>query len=153
MFAATNLADAYSEVGIETGVIAADPHKLILMLFEGALLAVADAKTYMLRQDMAAKGEAISKAIAIIEEGLKASLDVEAGGGIAKNLSMLYDFMVTKLLLANLKNQLASLDDVSRLLTELNSAWTEIRDRTAMATNEVPPNPSPLRVAVSYGKA
>lgn len=152
MFATANLADNYAKVGLETGVNAANPQKLILMLYEGALLAVADAKTHMLRNETAQKGESISKAITIIENGLKASLDVKAGGDIARNLSMLYDFMINKLLLANLKNKLSALDEVNRLLSELNDAWKQIGNQTKNEAEETSKS-NPRQAAISYGKA
>jgi flagellar protein FliS len=121
---------AYNKVGIETGVETADPHKLILMLFEGALLAVASASLHMKRnngvEDVARKGEAISKAINIINNGLKASLDQTAGGDLAAKLGALYDYMSARLLHANMHNQPAVLDEVSHLLAELKDAWEQI---------------------------
>ncbi len=118
--------NAYKNVGLESGVAAADPHKLILMLYQGALLAIASAKNQMLRKQIAAKGASISKAIKIIDEGLKACLDVKAGGEIGKNLFDLYDYMNQRLLIANLKNDVAILDEVSNLLKELKGAWESI---------------------------
>lgn len=116
----------YKNVGIESGVAAADPHKLILMLYQGALLAIASAKNQMLRKQTAAKGASITKAIKIIDEGLKACLDVKAGGEIGQNLSDLYDYMNQRLLIANLKNDVAMLDEVSNLLGGLKDAWEKI---------------------------
>jgi len=131
MFAAMhNPMAAYKKVGIETGVETADPHKLIQMLFEGALLSVASASLHMQRlenaADVARKGEAISKAINIITNGLKASLDQEAGGELAGRLGALYDYMSARLLHANIHNQPAVLDEVSHLLAELKGAWEQI---------------------------
>lgn len=121
---------AYNKVGIETGVDIADPHQLILMLFEGAMLAIASASLHMQRhegaEDTARKGEAISKAINIICNGLKASLDQEAGGELAGKLGALYDYMCARLLHANIHNQPAVLDEVSHLLAELKDAWKQI---------------------------
>jgi flagellar protein FliS len=125
---ATSAINAYAKVGIESGVTSADPHKLISMLFEGALLAIANAKNGMVRKDIPAKGAAISKAIAIIGEGLHASLDKEVGGELAQGLSSLYDYMVFRLIEANLKNDLEILDEVSRHLADLKSAWDSIRN-------------------------
>lgn len=119
--------NTYKNVGIESGVAAADPHKLILMLYQGALLAIASAKNHILRKQIAEKGSSITKAIKIIDEGLKACLDVEAGGEIGKNLHDLYDYMNQRLLIANLKNDTAILDEVSALLLELKGAWESIR--------------------------
>lgn len=137
MFAAmNNPAAAYSKVGVETGIEAANSHKLILMLFDGAMLAVSTASLHMRRNeepgDIAKKGEAISKAINIIMNGLKASLDVEAGGELAQRLSFLYEYMCARLFHANLKNDEAALKEVARLLAELKSAWEEIADDPAV---------------------
>ncbi len=117
---------AYARVGVETDVASANPHKLILMLFEGARLAVTTAKLHMQRNEISAKGEAISKAISIIDQGLKASLDVNAGGKLAEKLYALYEYMCHRLLLANLNNQPEMLDEVINLLRELNDAWRSI---------------------------
>lgn len=122
-----NALNTYKNVGLESGVASADPHKLILMLYQGALLAISSAKNQMLRKQIAAKGASISKAIKIIDEGLKACLDVESGGEIGKNLFELYDYMNQRLLIANLKNDIVILDEVSNLLLELKGAWESIR--------------------------
>jgi flagellar protein FliS len=127
MYSAVHKAiDAYANVGVETGVAAADPHKLILMLFDGTLAAIAKARLAMARGEIAAKGAAISKAIEIIDAGLKASLDVKAGGVLAERLAALYDYMLNRLLAANLRNDAALLDEVGRLLNELRGAWAQI---------------------------
>ncbi|MFZ5464032.1 MAG: flagellar export chaperone FliS [Pseudomonadota bacterium] len=117
---------AYNKVGIETGVQAADPHKLILMLFEGAMISVSAASLHMEHEEIAPKGEAISKAINIITNGLKASLDMNVGGELAVKLDALYEYMVNRLLFANLNNNQAALGEVSHLLAELKSAWEQI---------------------------
>ena len=75
-----NRAAAYAKVSVETGVNTADPHKLILMLFDGALLQVRTAGIAMQSKDIPGKGMAVSKAIEIIINGLKVSLDMNAGG-------------------------------------------------------------------------
>lgn len=124
---ATTAIKAYNRVGIESGVGTADPHQLISMLFQGALLAIANAKNGILRKDASAKGAAISKAIMIIDEGLNASLDKDAGGELAQNLSALYDYMSIRLLTANLKNDIVALDEVARLLADLKQPWDSIR--------------------------
>lgn len=124
---------AYTKIGIESGVTSADPHKLISMLFEGALLAIAHAKNGILRNDIPAKGASISKAIAIIGEGLHASLDKSVGGELVQSLSSLYDYMVFRLVDANLKNDLETLNEVSRHLADLKDAWDSIRNVTPAA--------------------
>lgn len=134
--AARKAVDAYAQVGVETGVAAADPHKLILMLFDGALAAIAKARFAMSRSEIVAKGAAISKAIEIVDGGLKASLDVGAGGELAERLSQLYDYMLHRLLQANLRNDIPALDEVTRLLSELRGAWAQIGRAAAAATPE-----------------
>jgi len=124
---------AYAKIGVESGVVAADPHKLVSMLYQGALLAIANAKNGILRKDIPAKGIAISKAIAIIGEGLDASLDKKVGGDLAHNLSSLYDYMCSRLLSANLNNDMAALDEVARLLNDLKGAWESIRPAATAA--------------------
>jgi flagellar protein FliS len=125
--------NAYKNISTESSVNGADPHRLISMLYQGALLAIASAKNGILRKETAAKGKSISKAIAIIGEGLNASLDKSAGGALAQNLSSLYDYMVMRLVAANLKNDITVLDEVARLLTELTEAWDSIRPQSAQS--------------------
>lgn len=130
--------NAYNKVGLESGVVSADPHKLILMLYQGALLAIASAKNQMQNKEIVAKGESINKAMAIIDEGLKGSLDLNVGGELAQNLAALYDYMCQRLLVATLKNDPEILDEVSRLLTDIKSAWEAIRPEVLAATTNSP---------------
>ncbi len=126
-------ANAYAKVGLETGVVASSPHKLIVMLFEGALVAVRAGMTHMKAGEIEKKGLAISKAIMIIENGLRASLDKKVGGQIAVSLDSLYDYMGRRLMIANLSNQPEVLEEVIELLLDLKSAWDAIGDGTAAA--------------------
>jgi len=122
---------AYANVGIESGVDGADPHTLVLMLYDGALLAIADARYHMAQKNIAAKGQSISKAIMIIESGLKISLDIKAGGELGVRLAALYDYMCDRLLRANLHNSTEILEEVSRLLSDLRGAWAQIKPETS----------------------
>ncbi len=140
----TTAINSYTKVSAESAVHGADPHALISMLFQGALLAIANAKNEISRKETAAKGKSISRAIAIIGEGLNASLDKSVGGELAQNLSSLYDYMVTRLVAANLKNDIAALDEVTRLLTELTGAWDAIRPKV-MRTAPQPDVPASAR--------
>ncbi len=125
--------NAYNNVGIDSGVTSADPHKLISMLYQGALLAIANAKNSILRRDIPARGKAISHAIKIINNGLNLSLDKEVGGDLALNLSALYEYMSHRLLFANINSDMEVLDEVARLLSELKEAWESIRQPALMA--------------------
>jgi flagellar protein FliS len=136
-------ANAYTKVGMETGVVAASPHKLIVMLFEGALLAIANAMQHMQAGEIEAKGKAISKAVAIIDEGLRASLDKQTGGDIAQSLDSLYEYMTLRLITANLKNQPEMLEEVQRLLKDLKGAWEAIDPATAAVQQPAAPKPQP----------
>ncbi len=128
---------AYNTVGVESVAAAADPHKLICLLYQGALLAIASAKNGILHRDIPAKGKAISHAMLIIGDGLNASLNKEVGGELAHSLSALYDYMVSRLLFANLNNDMEALDEVARLLGDLKSAWDGIRQPAEMSTMPV----------------
>jgi len=122
---------AYKSVGVGSSVATADPHQLIALLFDGAQAAIATASGEMARGNIGPKGAAISKAIDIIENGLKASLNMEVGGELPDKLNALYDYMIARLLHANLKNDLAALDEVTGLLGEIHGAWNEIRPQVA----------------------
>ncbi len=131
-FASQNSAQAYARVGVETGVTAANPHQLILMLFEGALLAIAKADASMKQGAIIEKSQAISRATDIISSGLRASLDFSGGDDLAMRLASLYDYMVLRLIHANVKNDTGALHEVSGLLNEIRSAWEEIADDPAV---------------------
>ena len=122
----TNAANAYANVGLETGVVAASPHQLIIMLYEGAELAVRMAIKHMNEGNIAKKSAAISKASTIILEGLQAALDTRNGGDIAQQLNALYDYMNKRLMLAHIRNETAPLEEVLGLLRELHGAWQQI---------------------------
>ena len=127
-------ASAYAQLAVETTVAAADPHTLIVLLFEGAEAAIRQAKTKLADNDIAAKGKAISQAIQIVSDGLRASLDIKAGGELAERLAALYDYIAARLLWANLNNDEAAMDECLNLLEEIHSAWSQIApDQQAVA--------------------
>jgi len=123
---APRAASAYAKVSLETGVSDADPHRLILMLFDGALFSIATASAAIERNDIPGKGQAISKAIEIINDGLKISLDYEAGGELAERLGALYDYMTSRLIYANIHSSRPTLDEVGGLLRDIKGAWESI---------------------------
>jgi len=120
--------NAYRQLDLETEVITADPHRLIQLLLDGAMGAITDAKVQMANNNIAAKGNAISKAIDIISNGLKVSLDVEQGGDLARRLIALYDYMSVRLLHANMRNDPGALEEVGNLLQQISEAWSDISD-------------------------
>lgn len=119
-------ADSYAKVGLEVAIESADPHRLILILFDGALAAISLARIQMENGQTPDKGASISKAINLITNGLKASLNMESGGELSTRLAALYDYMGQRLLVANLKNSVAALDEVRDLLQGLRDAWAEV---------------------------
>jgi flagellar protein FliS len=112
----------YRNAGPLAEVNEADPHRLVQMLFEGALDRLAVARGAMLQGDTAVKGERISRAIGIID-GLRAHLDMEQGGELAANLESLYEYMERRLVEANLHDDVRVLDEVTNLLREIKSGW------------------------------
>ena len=148
---ANRMVNAYGQVQVGSGVATASPHKLIAMLFDGALLSIAQARVHLRIGDIPVRGKAISKAIAIIDEGLKISIDLEAGGELAQNLRGLYEYMSHRLLEANLKADDAMLAEVEGLLKELKSAWDAIGEVTTHRQAAAQPLNEPPVVASSYG--
>lgn len=121
----SNSISHYSQVGRISGVIDADPHRLVQMLLEGAPGKIAVVKGFMKRKVIAKKGELISQAVSIIG-GLHSGLDFAAGGELMTNLDNKYDYIERYLLQANIKNDVSILDEVSTLLNEIKSAWESI---------------------------
>ncbi|MCX8146480.1 MAG: flagellar export chaperone FliS [Azovibrio sp.] len=122
----SNPANAYAALSTESAVHSADPHRLILLLFEGVENALALARLHAEQGNITARGNALSKAIDIISNGLKASLDIKQGGELAERLAALYDYMVSRLLWANMKNDIPTIEEVQSLLGEIHDAWRQI---------------------------
>ena len=119
-------AQAYARVGVETSVNSASAHQLITLLFNGFMDSVALARGAMRARQIEAKGKAIGRAARIIEEGLKAGLNMEAGGKLAADLSALYAYVALRLTAANLRNDESALDECVRLINPLREAWISI---------------------------
>jgi flagellar protein FliS len=120
-------ANAYANVGMETGVAAATPHKLTLMLMDGASIAIVLAIKHMKERNIIEKGKKITQAILIIDNGLRASLNHKVSDGqIAGNLDALYSYMTRTLFTANVKNRPELLEEVHGLLNQIKEAWEAI---------------------------
>lgn len=117
--------NAYKKGGLKQDVASADPHKLTLMLMQGALDKMAYAKGCMERKDFAGRSEHLSRSTAILLN-LRDTLDMKAGGEVAENLFALYDFMVQRLTDANVQNSLQIVDEVISLLSPIRDAWLQI---------------------------
>ena len=116
----------YQQVGVETRVGAADPHQLVALLFEGYMEALAQARGAMRSDQRETKGLALGRAVRIVEEGLRASLDLRAGGSLARDLNELYNYLSMRLTMANLRNDEAMLDECQNLMRPLQEAWMAI---------------------------
>ncbi|MBI3803058.1 MAG: flagellar export chaperone FliS [Nitrospirae bacterium] len=143
--------NAYVQASLETAAPSADPHKLILMLFDGAIESVHSANEQILKGNFSEKGRAISKAIAIIGE-LAGSLNYEVGGEIAASLGLLYAHMTLELLDASAENKPEGISHVGQLLSELRSGWEAISPKQPTLAEIADEPPTPQQVAVSYGK-
>lgn len=123
------LAAAYRRVGTETAVIGASPHRLVAMLFDGYMEALAQAQGALRAGDVPAKGRAIGRAVRIVDEGLRAALDLQGGGNLARDLYDLYGYLTMRLTLSNVRNDEAGIEECRRLMAPLREAWMAIGDR------------------------
>jgi flagellar secretion chaperone FliS len=121
----------YQQVGVETRLSGASPHQLVAMLFDGYMEALAQARGAIRNGDTGAKGVAIGRAVRIIEEGLRAGLDLKAGGSLARDLDDLYAYLAMRLTLANLHSDEAALNECQQLMLPLQEAWMAIADQPA----------------------
>ena len=127
------LSNLYARVGVETGVCGASPHQLVAMLFAGFVDAIAQAKGALQSNQVDVKCKAIVRAARIVDEGLKASLDLDGGGTLAADLRELYAYVSLRLLQANLNNDGAVLDECRRLMRPIRDAWASIAPVTSSA--------------------
>lgn len=119
-------ASAYAKMDLEGGVLGASPEKLISLLYEGAIKAIGQAIKFLADGDMEKKGKAISKAVSIIDTGLRASLNHEAGGELSQRLDSLYEYMSRQLVQAHIANDEDSMNHISSLLADLKQTWDEM---------------------------
>jgi len=117
----------YKTIGVKSGVEGADPHQLIGMLLKGAMGKISEAKAAMAGGQIALKGEAVGRAIAIVEY-LRVSLDPGIDAAFSEQLGELYRYIETRLLEANLRNDAEALDEAQALLRELSAGWAGIPD-------------------------
>lgn len=129
---------SYQQIDRDADIRGSDPHRLIQLLFDGAIAALDDAKVKIVAKDIGGKSNSIVKAIAIIADGLSASLNLNAGGELAQNLRALYDYMISRLVHANVHNDVAAIDEVRRLLDDIGSAWREMGQNQKAGTTHTP---------------
>lgn len=127
-------ANSYKTIGLETSVTGASPHQLVALLFDALQQSLAAARAAILSGDIGIKGRSISRAVRILEEGLKAGLDANRGGELAANLRRLYDYCILKTTEANLRNDAAMIDEVIGLIHPVSDGWNQIRGEVAMGS-------------------
>ncbi len=121
----------YNRVGVETDVLQASPHRLVQLLLDGANDAMTQSLGAIRAGNVEAKGKALSKAVRILDEGLKAALNPSAGN-LAHDLRDLYAYMSMRLTYANLHSDIAAVEECQRLMQPIREAWASI----APALNE-----------------
>jgi flagellar protein FliS len=124
---------AYRQVGIETGVAAASPHQLVQMLFDGFIDTLVEARGALAAGRVESKCSALMRAVRIVDEGLKASLDVEHGSTLATDLADLYGYISLRLTQANLRNDAAAIEECINLMLPLRDAWQSIAAQAALS--------------------
>lgn len=127
--------NAYRKGNLKQDIANADPHKLTLMLMQGALDRIAYAKGAMERREYELKSQYISRVTAILIN-LRDTLDLKLGGDMAENLFALYDFMIERLNEAHVRNDLQMLDEVTTLLIPIRDAWVQIPEEAKQEAYE-----------------
>jgi flagellar protein FliS len=122
----------YRNVDATSAVEDASPHKIVAMIYDAVLGEIAAARGAMQRRDVAEKGRAIGRAVRLVQEGLMAPLDLEAGGAIATNLRDLYEYTVYRLTLGNLHSDDAALAECASLMRTLSESWAAIAPQVDM---------------------
>lgn len=116
----------YQQNSVSGGVESADPHQLVGMLLDGALDRIAQARGHVQHGNVAAKGTCISKAVAIVGE-LRDSLDHKVEPALSQRLESLYEYIIRRLLFAQLHDDIGALDEAARLLAPVREGWQGIR--------------------------
>jgi flagellar protein FliS len=128
--------NAYKKGNLKQQISQADPHKITLMLMQGMLDKLAYAKGCIERKDYSGKSEHISRATAILMS-LRDTLEMETGAEVADNLFALYDYMIQRLIDANVQNNLKIVDEVITLFIPIKTAWSQIPESAKQEAYEM----------------
>ena len=127
--------NAYKKGNLKQDISTADPHKITLMLMQGALDRMAYAKGCIERKDFEGKSEHLSRSSAIVMN-LRDTIDMEVKSEITDNLFALYDYIIQRLTDANIQNDLNIMDEVINLLLPIKTAWAEIPEEAKQQAYE-----------------
>ena len=128
--------NAYKKGNLKQQISQADPHKITLMLMQGMLDKLAYTKGCIERKDYSGKSEHISRATAILMS-LRDTLEMETGAEVADNLFALYDYMIQRLIDANVQNNLKIVDEVITLFIPIKTAWSQIPESAKQEAYEM----------------
>lgn len=117
---------AYARIEVESAVMSASQQQLVTMLFDGALNALVRARLFLQDGNLEGKGLSLSKAINIIDNGLKIGIDETSSDELTQNLHALYTYMVRRIFQANLHNDVSAIEEVENLLRNIADAWKEV---------------------------
>ena len=131
----SSFSNAYREVSVHTGALSASPHQLVLMLFDGFLESVTQARGAMAANQIELKCQSIIRAVRIIDDGLRANLNLQQGGNLAKDLDALYGYIMMRLTYANIHNNIAVLEECTRLIEPIRNAWIAIGSSQALSAS------------------
>jgi flagellar protein FliS len=127
----------------QTGVMTADPKKLVVMCYEEAIRSLNSAASSYSSKDYMAKGKAVKKALDIISE-LREALDFEKGGTIATSLNTLYVFMTSHIIKSDLAKNMKGLQQVASMLELLKPAWEKVffgyQEESTMSVSNLAPD-------------
>lgn len=121
----------YAAVNTQTSVVDVDRHKLIELLYDGALERINTARARILAKDYEAKNKLINKSIDILA-GLRGFLDESQSKELYESLYSLYEYCERRLLQANMQNDVEILEEVAGHIRTLREGWSGIREQ-AMA--------------------
>lgn len=121
--------DSYRQTEIQSRT----PLELVVMLYDGALRFMREAREAVARRDVQTRHQAVSRTLAIVAE-LQRTLDLEAGGSIAESLDRLYAFVVERLMEASMKQDVKPLDEAIRVMSTLREGWVDIAAPSRQAT-------------------
>lgn len=139
-----NAASVYRSVGLQTKAASQDPYQLVVLMFETVLEDINKARGGIQQRDVLLKIKHIDRAIRIIQEGLRTSLDLDNGGELAGNLASLYEYAVVRLAQANAKNDEAILMEVASLIEPVLDAWKQIGPNADTQPDSSPQTLSPV---------
>lgn len=123
-----NALQQYQRVNAQTSIVDADPHRLIQLLYQGALERINMARARIQARDYEGKNRLINGTVDIIA-GLRGFLDFEKGGELATKLESLYDYVERVLVQANMRNDVTCLDEAASIINQIKSGWDGIRDQ------------------------